>query len=220
MTRIARFAPVCALLAGLMLPSTASAQIFSTFSAGSPPYLGTEAQIYYIGGAGNWLASSFAYAGSTGVQLTSVRFAGQDLYQNNPLSTLTVSFRTGATIGTSALLESWIIPDNALPDQIYTLNSVLNPTFVSGNTYWLELSVTGYLWGWNYNNKSPLALGTATSSDGGVTWIDHPVNTAPAFEINGTGGSILAVTPEPATMTLMATGLMFMAGAVRRKRSR
>jgi hypothetical protein len=221
MIRIGRFIPACALFAALALPHGASAQIFSTFKQPGDLYNSVEASIYYIGGTGNFLASSFGYAGATGVQLGSVRFAGQDLYQSAPLSPLTVTFRTGATMGTSSILETWTIPDNALPDHIYTLASVLNPSFVNGNTYWLELSVIGYQWGWNYNNKAPLALGTATSTDAGATWTNNPLSTAPAFEINALGGSLESVvTPEPATMTLMATGLLFMGGAVRRKRKR
>ena len=93
----------------------------------------------------------------------------------------------------------------------------------------VELSTPnpGYEWGWNYNNDvnpSTLlpVLGNWTSADGGTTWTSNSVNTAPAFDVSlgGTGTTLSTVTPEPATMSLMALGLVGMAGMRRRKRSR
>lgn len=199
-------------------PKSAAAQtVFSTFTQPGDLYdAGTQAQIWMLT-TGNWMASSFLYSGP-GVSLTSIRFAGLDLYVDNGNfpSPLDISFRAGPNIGSSVVLETWQLPDDNGVDQIYTLTSTLNPALITNTTYWVELSVIGYEWGWNYNSHNPLYLGTSLSTDGGVNWTDYANNASPAFEVNG--GSVPAtVIPEPATMTLMALGLVGMAGMRRRR---
>jgi hypothetical protein len=90
----------------------------------------------------------------------------------------------------------------------------------------VELSTVGYYWDWNYNGQTPndIALDVDYSTTAGASWnVCGPnICTALAFDVSATpagappGGT---VAPEPATMTLMALGLVGMAGFRRRKRS-
>lgn len=200
-----------------LMASGANGQIYTSFVP-SNSYAAGEVSIFSVASSANWLAASFGYVGST-VNLSSIRFAGQD---NGDPQPLLVNFLVGATMGSAVSLESWSIPgtSSASPDQIYSLTSVIKPTLLSGNTYWLELSVApyppnSYYWGWNDANSGVLG-NHASSPDLGTTWTNCGAScTALAFDVSAS-----AVTPEPATMGLMAVGLAGMAGAGMRRRKR
>ncbi len=209
------------LLAGIAAlqasPASAQTTVFSTFGQPGYTFNPVAQTVYSFSGIGNWLASSFVYSGPTAT-LGAIDFAAVDQYQGLN-SSLDITFLTGNDMNTATALESWSILPNNLGAQVYTETSVTPVTLTGGNTYWVELSVTGYAWGWNYNDQN--ALGN-TSSFNGVNWVDNPLNTAPAFDVvTAGGGSPLAVVPEPATMSLMASGLVgLMTVGRRRKRSR
>jgi hypothetical protein len=84
------------------------------------------------------------------------------------------------------------------PARIYTFNSLLQPSLVAGQTYWLVLGsndLVDNFFGWNLNDiglYSPIA-----GRDSALDQWEFSYSEAPAFEVSGISDSVNSV-PEPA----------------------
>jgi len=202
----------------LVAPSALSAQTtaYSTFLPGDT---------YGPGGIVRqdlWLASRFIYSGASSAPLQTVRVAAAG---NPPGSQLDIYFLSGGYFwdpGDASLLEQWSVTSSA--SGIYQFHSTTNPVLTPGMHYWLALGTNVPLnnqnyWTW-FSGAFPLDLSTnlqgqAVSFDQGLNWLWFDAGGTGAFDV--TVGPDTSVVPEPATMTLLATGLAGIA-AVRRKR--
>ena len=61
--------------------------------------------------------------------------------------------------------------------------------------------------------------GSAIALTGAVTLDDNTISTCTAGAVRGTGGGVVNTTPEPGTFGLLATGILGVAGAIRRRLS-
>ena len=59
--------------------------------------------------------------------------------------------------------------------------------------------------------------GSAIALTGAVTLDTNVISTCTAGAVNGTGGGVVNTTPEPGTLGLLATGILGVAGSIRRR---
>ena len=187
--------------------------VYSTFGPGDSYRTGVSCCDQYIVQYTQWMAASFTYAGPSGLELERVRLA--TYFGPGGASAPTASFWAGSDIGSATLLESWVLTGyTPNVDQIFSLSAVTGNPFVTGETYWLRLAtgITGSTGGWRWNDQG--VLGASASFDQGTSWQSFPEANALAWDVSA------ILTPEPATMTLLATGLAGLAGAslIRRRR--
>jgi hypothetical protein len=224
MLKLSRAILAASLFTVLAVAPASSQVVFSTFGAGSTFGALSPAIVFSVGPSNpseNFDANSFVWSGSAAT-LSSVDFAGQT--QNGDLGPVTVSLLHGTSIGTATLVESWTQSGAAASsDQIFSLTSLTDAALVHGDTYWFELSIAqapppnNYNWAWNLSSTT---TGTVATYNG-TSWTTTGSATDFAFDVKANAvGTLQSVTPEPATMSLMALGLVGIAGVRRRKRSR
>jgi hypothetical protein len=118
-------------------------------------------------------------------------FAGSD-----PLA---VGIYSGSNPNSATLLESFTIPTSAttqFASTLFTLNSVVRPLLIGGNSYLVEESIPACgtaatcadIWGWQWNNQSQNGYFADTA---GGTWFPENGFVTPAFAVLGTA------VPEP-----------------------
>lgn len=215
-----RLAAVATMFLGVA-PTVANAQttIYSTFGPGDT---------YDIGGSlgslvvyppypafplsGGQYAAGFLFSGPTGYVLSGLRFPAA--FRFGPID---VTFLVGPTMGTATPIDSWVLPaDLAAPLQIYSFVSTSTPLLIPGQDYWLMLSPASSSGqtNWMVNNQG--FTGLEFETPGTTNWSHIAGATTPAFDVSANLSS--TVTPEPATMTLFATGLVGIVGAGLRRR--
>lgn len=194
----------------LFLSPSVAAQttIYSTFGPGDSYAQNTGYALLGV----QWIAAPFTYTGTSGDFLFDFR-VGIAADGN-----ITASFWVGNDMNTATVLESWNI---FAPRGIQTFTSVLNPTLSNGQVYWVMLSVTEPTssdWpGWALNDQQ-LSGAFEWSADSGENWTPSS-QLLPAFDVRVASGELPGATvPEPATMTLLATGLAGIAASRRRQR--
>lgn len=146
------------------------------------------------------IAQGFVYGGSDGYFLSQVRLA-----LSASGSPYTISFLTGADMNTATLLESWSATSS---DEIVTLSSVLNPTLANGATYWLAAFNSSSSGGWYLNDQDYKGL---MFKQVGTEWLDCPSCESSAYDVS------VSAAPEPASIALLATGLVVVLGVTRRR---
>jgi hypothetical protein len=199
--------------------------IFSNFGAGNSYQTGTglfvgdgnlDASANYAQ-ASTFVASTSAKVGSIVIALGDFGFG-----QGAPITvSLLVS---GVNKPGSTALENFIIGANTLGtfgnnNSPLTLTSVLHPLLTVGTQYWLSVSTSlANLVVWNFSDTDFLSYNAVSQSlDGGTTWDDPFGSTRGVFQINTF--ATVAV-PEPATLILVAGGILGFAGLRRRRQSR
>ena len=160
-----------------------------------------------------------AFVPSSNVQLGSVSIAVQapldftvDVTQDQDFSIF------GGTDGPGAVLESFDVPAQTSPG-VVTLTSVLNPTLIAGDTYWIYIlpnadwdsTITAPITGtWFSNNQSN--TGMVSVNDEFCKLPCAPFTQSeimPAFEVTSFTPS--SSTPEPATSWLIFAGALVLA---------
>ncbi len=132
----------------------------------------------------------------------------------------TVSLRADNGRVPGAILESWSVSNLPTEDASFhtpiSVTDAINEPLLAGTTYWVVVS-TGASNGlsWHTNNIDAHAS-HATSTDGGASWsTDFTVQGA--FQVTENPLETAAA-PEPASLTLLATGALGLLGYGWRKR--
>ena len=93
---------------------------------------------------------------------------------------------------------------------IYTFNSALHPELLAGQPYWIVLSsndLVDNFFGWDINNIGSKGL-LANDSPGHSLW-ETFYGDSPVFDVSGQPVAT-ATTPEPGTMLLVSSALIFL----------
>ena len=161
------------------------------------------------------VAQMFTYTGSAGFELAQMRLA---LWADvNPYS---IQFWRGTNLNAASLLESWIV---SIPtDGIYTLYSAVMPSLTTGADYWISAENSGTTGAWSKNNQG--IIGTGGRFPPSSIWVIFPnpeliefFPPLPSAAYDVTVRETAAVVPEPATMSLLAAGILGLAGMRRRQ---
>jgi len=214
-----RLLATCALATlALTTPSVAQADIiFSNFTSGNGFDLGSANPVGFDFFTGDRDSQADSFLSSANVVLTRLAIALSAFDRTNAAPvTVTLAANAGGIPG--SIFESWTIPVGALgafggPVVPFLLTSIVHPTLDLGTRYWVTASGgSADAIAWNLtllNDPNP----TATSVNNGVTW--NTLGLTPgAVQLEG---DVIA-TPEPASLTLFATGLVALAGVSRRRR--
>jgi hypothetical protein len=171
---------------------------------------------------GSAVADSFILAGSSTldeVEFGAWNYSGDSttfidwaIVTGTPFSAETVvAFRTGVPVSDSFLYSNGSAYDVSLDS--FSLPSVP----LGAGTYYLELqnavtSGSNYAY-WDINNGPSIAYENTLGNVNGYLFLG---SNSDAFLISGPSGASTLLTPEPGTLALLVTGLLFLAGLRRR----
>jgi hypothetical protein len=129
---------------------------------------------------------------------------------------LDASILVGADINTATVLESFSrsIRVPGVDAELFTFSSVLHPTLLPGQRYWIALSVDPSSLGhtsWTVNSQG--IEGVAARSGTGPWSVNPAGSLSPVFDV------VVIATPEPITAALVAVGLIGAALATQRRRN-
>lgn len=212
MRRFALLATVaCLWVCAVSGTARADQVVFNSFGPGDSY---DSALLHVAGsGAGMYEAVAIAFTPSASANLTSISFPAQGLLDVN----MVLAKDSGSDSPGSALETFSSIALGA--DTILTVNSVLHPSLTAGTTYWLEMLPTdpntfGF-GGWNGTN--PNVAGDEAQQDiPNGFWQTIPTSEIAAFDVRGT-----VATPEPGSLSLLASGAVALIGfgGLKRKRA-
>jgi hypothetical protein len=139
--------------------------------------------------------------------LDSISFAAS--YVAGEIDSLSISLASGET-QPGAILESFTFTNLSSEPSIYSADSLTHSLLSAGTQYWFVFSPhdqTAITW-WTGSQYIPPTLLTGYGSG---TWIPGtPLAGQTAFSVEGT--PVSAPVPEPATMLLVSSGLLGLAG--------
>lgn len=175
--------------------------------------------MWTVSGAGSFLGEqyepAFSFTPASTDYLTELEMA---LSYGSGTNSVTVELMTDSS-GPGTLLESWTVDNLANWSDgsstiLQTLTSTGGVELLSGDTYWIAVLAGGTdtFAGWNMNSTG--ATGTAYENTGSG-WVNEEEAVTGALEVMGNSGE--SPIPEPGTFVLLGSGLLGLAGALRRK---
>jgi hypothetical protein len=201
------------MLTGFLAISTSPALfaddvLYSNLGSGSTVYDGSSGWI-----AGTSYDPAFSFTPASTDYLTELEIA---LSSYSGTNAATVELLNDSS-GPGTVLESWTasgLPSSGTSSTtLQTLTSTGGIELVSGDTYWVAVlpgaSNTDAVWNFNSAGATGTLYGTLGSG-----WVNEGSKTTGAYEVLGTSET---VTPEPGTFALLGSGLLGLAGAMRRK---
>ena len=215
--RLVRFLAACSLATlALTAPGVARADIiFTNLGSGNSFDIGSANPVGFDFFTGDRDAQADSFLPLASAILTRIAISLTAFDRTNA-APVTVSLVANSGGLPGSVLESWSIPAGALGAFGATsvplfLTSILHPSLSFGTRYWVTASGgAADPIAWNLtllNDPNP----TATSVDAGVAW--NKLGLTPgAVQLEG------SIAPEPASLALVATGLVVVAGFVRRRR--
>ncbi len=131
----------------------------------------------------------------------------------------TVSFWTDNSGTPGAMLGSWDIsnlPTFGTCCSFSTISGISGINVSAGQNYFLLLSAPSDTWdAWNFNSTGDKGL-VVQSTDGGATW--HLAdNGAPGTQNRSAFDVLTNPVPEPGSLALLGSGVLVLAGNLRRK---
>lgn len=195
----------------LFLPASARAGIiYNNFGAGDSynPIFG-----HFVGfdGTDTYVQADQFTATNSG-KLSSITVA-MGIADSSPSATVTLELRADSGGLPGSLIESFSVPvtQSFGSDSPITVASAVTPNLAAGTKYWLVASNPNNFVGWNFNSTGDVGL-VGTGIDGGA--LQTYTDTRDVFRLNTADVS----TPEPASIALLSTGLLGLAGFRMRRR--
>jgi hypothetical protein len=203
----------------LCLALTASAQIYNDggIDGNDNAFFVTGPAANNFLGTNQDISNGFLAAGGTGHQLDWGEWSvGTPTTSNWSIGT--TAFGNDVASGTATAADLHYKFTNALGYGVYDVNIPINVSFTAGNTYWLTISnatdaAADGTQAWDIPNGGSGGPATCNFRQSGTNFGNCGLG-GESFTIgNATGGT----TPEPSSIMLFGSGILGLAGVLRRK---